>query len=283
MNATLFFQALLVGIFGYLGAVDSIVMGGVAYGFYILGRPLVAGLVCGLIFGDVTAGVLCGLAVQGVFIAAMHTGGTSSTEITYAAYGGIGLAMATTKDPAIAVTLAIFIGQTFGLIFYNLRIAGFSWFNHRADRDIDNFNKKALIMDEVIWPQIVTFLVRAVPIWAAIYFGRGAVESLLRVMPKQVTSIVTVLGGLLPALGIAMLMNMLIKDKRFLVFFLFGFSMVAFAKMSTVALVFIAALIAYMYYLISGKADSGSVVTTTTNNDSSTSSNDGSYEDDDLF
>ena len=69
MNMALFWQAALVGIFGYLGAVDSIVMGGVAYGFYILGRPLIAGFICGLIFGDVKAGVLCGLAVQAVFIA----------------------------------------------------------------------------------------------------------------------------------------------------------------------------------------------------------------------
>ena len=82
MNMALFWQAALVGIFGYLGAVDSIVMGGVAYGFYILGRPLIAGFICGLIFGDVKAGILCGLAVQAVFIATMHTGGTSSTEIT---------------------------------------------------------------------------------------------------------------------------------------------------------------------------------------------------------
>ena len=34
--------------------------------------------------------------------------GRDNSEITYAAYGGIGLALATTKDPAVAVTLAIF-------------------------------------------------------------------------------------------------------------------------------------------------------------------------------
>lgn len=281
MNMALFWQATLVGILGYLGAVDSIVMGGVAYGFYILGRPLIAGFMCGLIFEDVKAGVLCGLAVQAVFIATMHTGGTSSTEITYASYGGIGLAMATTKDPAIAVTLAIFIGQTFGLIFYNLRMAGFSYFNHRADRDIDRFNKHALIMDQVVWPQIITFLVRAVPIWAAIYFGRGAVEALLKVIPTQITSIITVLGGLLPALGIAMLMNMLIKNKLQLIYFLFGFAMIAFAKMSTIGLVFIAVLIAYIVYQISGRTGS--------NNSSNLSGTakaiqtEDEYEDTDLF
>lgn len=256
-------------------------MGGVAYGFYILGRPLIAGFMCGLIFEDVKAGVLCGLAVQAVFIATMHTGGTSSTEITYASYGGIGLAMATTKDPAIAVTLAIFIGQTFGLIFYNLRMAGFSYFNHRADRDIDRFNKHALIMDQVVWPQIITFLVRAVPIWAAIYFGRGAVEALLKVIPTQITSIITVLGGLLPALGIAMLMNMLIKNKLQLIYFLFGFAMIAFAKMSTIGLVFIAVLIAYIVYQISGKTGSNN-----SSNSSCTAKaiqTEDEYEDADLF
>lgn len=280
MNGALFWQAVLVGILGYLGAVDSIVMGGVAYGFYILGRPLVAGLMCGLIFGDVKAGVLCGLAVQGVFIATMHTGGTSSTEITYASYGGIGLAMATTKDPAIAVTLAIFIGQTFGLIFYNLRMAGFSYFNHRADHDIDRFDKHALIMDQVVWPQIVTFLVRAVPIWAAIYFGRSAVEALLKVIPTEITSIITVLGGLLPALGIAMLMNMLIKNKLQLIYFLFGFAMVVFAQMSTIGLVFIAVLIAYLVYQISAKSNSDKNSAAPTEN---AVQNDDEYQDADLF
>ncbi|MBA1392570.1 PTS sugar transporter subunit IIC [Lactobacillus sp. XV13L] len=280
MNIALFWQAILVGILGYLGAVDSIIMGGVAYGFYVLGRPLIAGFMCGLIFGDVKAGILCGLAVQAVFIATMHTGGTSSTEITYASYGGIGLAMATTRDPAIAVTLAIFIGQTFGLIFYNLRMAGFSYFNHKVDRDIDRFDKHALIMDQVIWPQIITFLVRAVPIWAAIYFGRGAVEALLKVIPTQITSIITVLGGLLPALGIAMLMNMLIKNKLQIIYFLFGFAMIAFAKMSTIGLVFIAVLIAYLVYQISAK--NGSNGGNSSENEKVVQTED-EYEDADLF
>ena len=279
MDMGLLFQSFLVGVLCYLGAVETVWAYGVVGGYYILGRPLVAGFLIGLIFGDVTAGVLCGLAVQGVFIASMHTGGTSSSEITYASYGGIGLALATTKDPAVAVTLAIFIGQTFGLIFYNLRMAGFSYFNHRAEKAAENLDIRGLIMNQIVYTQIITFLVQIIPVILAIYLGRDAVETLLNNMPEVVTHIVSVLGGVLPALGIAMLMNILIKEKAELVFFFLGFVLVAFAKLNTIALVFIAAAVAYIVYLSTGNSHHESSTPAKAQPAVTT----GYYEDDDIF
>lgn len=279
MDMVLLFQAFIVGVLCYLGAVEIVWAYGVVGGYYILGRPLVAGFLIGLVFGDVQAGVLCGLAVQGVFIASMHTGGTSSSEITYASYGGIGLALATTKDPAVAVTLAIFIGQTFGLIFYNLRMAGFSYFNHKAEKAAANLDIKGLILNQIVYTQFITFLVRVIPIMLAIYFGKDLVESLLKSMPEVVTHIVSVLGGVLPALGIAMLMNILIKKKAELVFFFLGFVLIAFAKLNTVALVFIAAAFAYVVYLSTG--NKGNVATETVETKATVTEE--LYEDNDMF
>lgn len=279
MDMVLLFQAFIVGVLCYLGAVETVWAYGVVGGYYILGRPLVAGFLIGLVFGDVQAGVLCGLAVQGVFIASMHTGGTSSSEITYASYGGIGLALATTKDPAVAVTLAIFIGQTFGLIFYNLRMAGFSYFNHKAEKAAANLDIKGLILNQIVYTQFITFLVRVIPIMLAIYFGKDLVESLLKSMPEVVTHIVSVLGGVLPALGIAMLMNILIKKKAELVFFFLGFVLIAFAKLNTVALVFIAAAFAYVVYLSTG--NKGNVATETVETKATVTEE--LYEDNDMF
>jgi phospotransferase system PTS, IIC component len=279
MDMVLLFQAFIVGVLCYLGAVETVWAYGVVGGYYILGRPLVAGFLIGLVFGDVQAGVLCGLAVQGVFIASMHTGGTSSSEITYASYGGIGLALATTKDPAVAVTLAIFIGQTFGLIFYNLRMAGFSYFNHKAEKAAANLDIKGLILNQIVYTQFITFLVRVIPIMLAIYFGKDLVESLLKSMPEVVTHIVSVLGGVLPALGIAMLMNILIKKKAELVFFFLGFVLIAFAKLNTVALVFIAAAFAYVVYLATG--NKGNVATETVETKATVTEE--LYEDNDMF
>lgn len=276
METTLFIPALLTGIFCYLGAIESPWLFGMSGGFYIVGRPLVAGLLVGLAFGDIQAGVLCGLAVQAVFIANLSTGGATNSEITYAAYGGIGLALATTKDPAVAVTLSVLLGQTFGLIFYNTRMALYSFWNNKAQHAAETNNTRGIVLNHLFYPQVTTFLLRAVPVFLAIYFGSGLVEWLLANVPEVITKIISVLGGVLPALGIAMLMNIVIKSKIQLIFFFAGFVLLAFAGLSMIALVFISALVAYLYFIASNKSATTPIKETN-------SSNSDVFEDDDLF
>lgn len=281
MEGSLFLPALLTGIFCYLGAIESPWLFGMSGGFYVVGRPLVAGFLTGIAFGDIKTGVLCGLAVQAVFIANLSTGGATNSEITYAAYGGIGLALATTGEPAVAVTLSILIGQTFGLIFYNTRMALYSFWNTRAQSAAENVDDRGIVMNHVVYPQITTFLLRAVPIFAAIFFGRGLVDWLLNNVPQVVTDTISVLGGVLPALGIAMLMGIVIKEKIHLVFFFAGFVLMAFAKLNMIALVFLAAMVAYIVYLSTGRASKGEPLATET--PAAANQSDAAYEDDDLF
>ena len=244
----IFIPAVLTGIFCYFGAIETAWPFGITGSFYIIGRPLVAGLLVGLAFGDVQAGVLCGLAVQAVFIANLSTGGATNSEITYASYGGIGLAIATTKDPAVAVTLSVIIGQTFGLLFYNTRMALYAFWNHRAQHAAEEIDTKGITMNHLVYPQICTFFLRAVPVFLAVYYGASIVDYMLNSVPQVVIHIISVLGGVLPALGIGMLMNIVVKKKTQLILFFAGFVLLAFAKLSMVAIVFIAALVAYLLY-----------------------------------
>lgn len=277
MDTGLLLPALLTGIFCYLGAIETPWLFGMTGGFYIVGRPLVAGLLVGIAFGDVQAGILCGLAVQAVFIANLTTGGATNSEITYAAYGGIGLALATTKDPAVAVTLAILIGQTFGLIFYNSRMAAYSFWNTRAQTAAEKNDDRGIVLNHVVYPQITTFLLRAVPVFLAIFLGKGLVNWLLSNVPQVVTDIISVLGGVLPALGIAMLMSIVVKEKAHLIFFFAGFVLMAFAGLNMIALVFIAALVAYIVFLATGNASNAQPKAANQSADSIV------FEDDDLF
>ena len=85
------FQAALLGVFACLASMPG--MGGTTIGNYTLGRPLVAGLVVGIILGDITLGIIVGTAIQVVYIALVTPGGTVSADVRAACYIGIPLAM----------------------------------------------------------------------------------------------------------------------------------------------------------------------------------------------
>jgi len=69
-------QAILLAVFASLSSMPG--MGGSSIGNYTLGRPLIGGLISGLILGDVTTGIMVGVALQVVYIALVTPGGVPS-------------------------------------------------------------------------------------------------------------------------------------------------------------------------------------------------------------
>ncbi|MDX6152630.1 PTS sugar transporter subunit IIC [Marinococcus sp. PL1-022] len=248
MDVVLMIQALLIGIFCYLGSVSSPWLLGVTGGYYTIGRPLVAGLIVGLILGDVTTGIILGVAVQAAFIATISTGGTQNQEITYAAYGGIALGILAGASSGVTVTLAVGIG-VLGLFLHNLMMVLNSGWNRRAEKAAKQGSARGIINNNGIYPQIVNFLLRVLPVGLAVYLGEGFVTSFLNFVPDKVTHMMDVLGGLLPALGIALLMNLLIREKTHFIFFVTGFVFIVFLSDSMISLTVFALLIAYIIYL----------------------------------
>ena len=74
------FQAAIFGLCACLSSMPG--MGGTTIGNYTLGRPLVAGLIVGLVMGDIRTGILIGAAIQLVYIALVTPGGTVSRAAT---------------------------------------------------------------------------------------------------------------------------------------------------------------------------------------------------------
>lgn len=253
MNAVLLLQSLACGLLCYLGSGESPWLFGITGSFYTVGRPLVAGLLLGLVFGNVSAGILCGVAVQAVFIANMNSGGATNADVVYASYGGIGLALATDADPAVAVTLSVLIGQTLGLLIYNAKMAAYSFFNNRFEDAIERLDYRGLTLWHLVIPQLTSCALRAVPIAALVYLGQGVLDALLAAVPEVVLHIIAVIGGLLPALGIAILMSVVVQKSLELVFFFGGFVLSAYLDLPMLAIVLIAAMVAYLMYVASGR------------------------------
>ena len=84
-------QAILLGLFACLASLPG--MGGTTIGNYTLGRPLVGGLIVGLILGDIQTGIIVGASIQLVYIALVTPGGTVSADVRAVTYIGIPLAI----------------------------------------------------------------------------------------------------------------------------------------------------------------------------------------------
>lgn len=72
--------------------------------------------------------------------------------------------------------------------------------------------------------------------FVAFLFGGDAVQAVVSAIPGWLTSGITIAAGILPALGFAQLISM-IMSRKVAVFFLFGFLLSAYLGVSTVGIV----------------------------------------------
>ncbi|AHF78128.1 PTS system, fructose(mannose)-specific IIC [Sodalis praecaptivus] len=240
-------QAALIGIFCYLGALTTPWLLGLTGGWYTLSRPLVAAFITGLIVGDLERAILIGVAVQTVYIAFVSPGNAMPQDLNFVSWLALPLAILSAQDAKVAVTLAATIGVA-GTIIFNFTMLSNVFWNTRADKALAAGNKTSWQRNAVWFPQISNFIVRFVPVLLACRFGPKYIELLVNAMPASLMHVVSVFGGVLPAVGIAMLMRQAIIEKTMLIYFLFGFICVVFMKVNMIALVIISLLLALIHY-----------------------------------
>nr|WP_024967017.1 PTS sugar transporter subunit IIC [Pantoea sp. IMH] len=258
------FEAALIGILCYLGALSTPWLLGVTGGWYLLTRPLVSGMLVGLILGDMQSGIIIGVAVQAVYIAMVTPGGSMPADLNFVAYPAIALGILSGKGPEVAVALAATIGIA-GTVLFNAMLVLNSWWNHRADLALGTGNEREVYLNSAIWPQVTNFLMRFIPTFIAVYFGAQYINDFMDTLPQIVLSTMNVLGGILPAVGIAILLKQIIKSYSMLIYFLVGFICIVFLKLNMVALVIVGALLALIHY--NYKPEAQTVSATTPGND----------------
>lgn len=236
------FQALLLGLLGWMSSIYSPVLIGGLAGWYTLGRPLISGFVIGIILGDVTQGIILGAAIQALYIGLVTPGGSTPADVNFAAWIGIPLAMVANVGTEYALTLAVplsFLGVAVTYTVIALNIG----FVHRQDALIEkgNLREAALVP---VYGQITNFLFRFVPIFVIDYFGQGLLEKLVAVIPEWFTNILVIFANMLPLIGFMMLLRMIVKDKFDLIIFTFGFFLTAVAGLPMVPIVIVAAMLA---------------------------------------
>ncbi|MBU3089601.1 PTS mannose/fructose/sorbose/N-acetylgalactosamine transporter subunit IIC [Clostridium gasigenes] len=245
-------QVLLISVLSYLGALSVPWFLGISGGWYTLSRPLVSGFLIGLILGDVSTGIIVGVAVQVVYIALVTPGGQMPQDLNAAAYIGVTLGVISVKGGATvasAVAIATAVGAV-GTIFFNFMMLVNSYWNHKAIACIEKGDLKGLKFNHLIGPQITNFLLRVIPTFIVIYFGAAIAANIINLFP--VTSFtmrtLTALGGMLPAVGVAILLRQVTKKDFELIYFLFGFILIAALKINMISLAIVGAFFAVLNF-----------------------------------
>lgn len=240
-------QAFLIGIFAYLGAKRTPWFFGVAGGWNMIGRPLVAGLIVGIILGDVKNGVIAGAMVQALFIGQITPGGAMPADVNWAAYIGIPLALAAGGTGEQAVALAVPLSML-GLGLFNFIMTINSYFAHMGDKAA-SLGDGGGIHRATYLAAVPSFLLRAGSAMFICYLGTPVTEVLLNNMPALMLHFFEVAGKLLPAIGFAMLLKQSLSKTWMIVLFLMGWVLIGSTGMSITALAIFGTALAFLFVM----------------------------------
>lgn len=250
-------QAALLGLFACLSSMPG--LGGTSFGNYTLGRPLVGGLVCGIILGDITSGILVGAAMQVVYIALVTPGGTVSADVRAVSYIGIPLAMvalhsygldATSKAGAdLAVSFGTMVGTLGTVLFYGTATINLAW-QHVGWRAVEKGDFKKLYVVDMVLPWISHFICSFIPALIMCKMGAPMVDLIKTYLPMDGLAMKTLftVGSLLPCVGIAILLKQIVTKAVDFIPFFFGFTLAASLGINLVSATVVAVMFALINY-----------------------------------
>ncbi|HEL2203975.1 PTS mannose/fructose/sorbose/N-acetylgalactosamine transporter subunit IIC [Streptococcus suis] len=193
------------------------------------GSPVFAGFITGLIMGNMEVGLLIGASLQLVVLGVGTFGGASRIDATSGAVLATAFSISQGLDPEIAIsTIGVPVA---GLLVYTDILGRFTttFFAHRVDAAIERFDyagiERNYLLGAIPWA-----LSRALPVFLALAFGGGLVETLVTTIElpeyKWIAAGLTLAARMLPGLGFAILLHYL-PLKRNLHYLVVGFALTA--------------------------------------------------------
>ncbi|ATO53425.1 PTS sugar transporter [Lactobacillus amylovorus DSM 20531] len=225
-------------------------------GLWQFNRPIIVGPIIGLLLGDLRTGIILGGTFESVFLGVIAVGGAIPADALVGSTIGTATAILTGASNAKALAIAVPVAA---LAIITLQIT-YSYMALFLPK-LDNYAKKGDEKGITRWHIGMGFMTPAlntIAIFFALYLGTDAIKEFLAVLPKFVSQGFIAAGKMLPAVGFAMLLNMLFKKKYFIWFFV-GFALVVYLKLPNLAVALFATAIAFLMYDVASKSISKNV------------------------
>lgn len=209
--------------------------------------PLTTGTLVGIFMGQPMLGMLAGANIQLIYLGWISAGGTMPSNTIVAGIFGTAMTILSGADPKMAVTFAIpfsMLGLLLNQVYMTVNAA---WI-HRADKLLDEGNIRGVRIMNFVPSACMAFILYGIPAFLLVYSGSGWAQQLIAMVPKHLISALEVVGGIMPALGIAMLLNYLGK-RQLIPWFFAGFFLTVYSGLGLTAISIFSAIIALVLYL----------------------------------
>jgi fructoselysine and glucoselysine-specific PTS system IID component len=212
-------------------------------GTTLLSRPLVLAPLVGWALGDWQQGVVIGASLELIFMGNIKVGAAIPPDVVTGGVLGTAFAILSHKGVGIALALAIPISILAEMLLSALFVTR-SVFNKTFARYAGDGNWRGVQRLHVLSGFVKPVLMALVG-FLALQLGAGVMKAFLDRIPAWVNTGLQVAGNLLPALGFALLMNLLFH-KRVAPYFFLGFLLAAYLKMPVIAIGGLGVIIAFL-------------------------------------
>ena len=119
-------------------------------------------------------------------------------------------------------------------------------FVHMADQAAEKGDLKRICFLHVVPPQILVFLISVIPVMLGAYYGADFMADLVSKLSNNVLHILQVIGGILPALGVAMNLRSISRPNT-MAFYILGFILSVYLGLDTIVISVLGFVIAWFY------------------------------------
>ena len=229
-------EALLLGLVAFIAQSEY------AMGTSLLSRPIVTGLLTGLVLGDVQTGVIMGATLELAFIGSFSVGASIPPDVVTGGILGVAFAITSGAGTETALLLGLPIA-TLTLVLKNVYLGLFiPALSHKADAYAEQGDTGGIERMHLLAGFGLSLMLATI-VTVSFLVGSGAVKSLLDAIPEFIKHGLSVATGMIPALGFAMLARLLINKKVAPYFFL-GFVLMAYLKIPVTGIAILGAIVA---------------------------------------
>lgn len=182
-------------------------------------RAIIVGPLVGLVLGDLETGIICGATFELIFMGVITIGAAVPSDVTSGAAVGTAFVILSGMSMESAMAIAVVVGLLCAQI-QTIILTINTMFNPVIDKLVENDNRKgiyaAVFIETAVWHALLSACT-----FITVYFGADLAQTIVDALPAFVTNGFGVASGMLVAVGLGMLLNMMFT-KELVVYFFIG-------------------------------------------------------------